>query len=224
MMIFPLMICAASPHRSSTENKSVLSHGEGHDGFLYVQAVFRFVINHGVRAVDDFICDFDVAVSGERVHVDGIFFGQLHAALVGDPAGILLDDLGALFFIRGVNHRAPGFGVNDVGVLEAGIHVIHNLEAGAELARLFARLVHDLGHQLEFGRVSQDHIQAEAGHLEDQALRHRHGFLIGGGVSPRNDHLFAAQVAALLLPNGEQVGQALEGMVDVALHVEHGDA
>ncbi len=48
----------------------------------------------------------------------------------------------------------------------------------------------------------------------------RDRFEIGSSIRPRNDHLLLAQVAALLFHDGHQVGQTLEGMINVALHVE----
>ncbi len=72
--------------------------------------------------------------------------------------------------------------------------------------------------------MGQDHIQPKARHLQDQALRHRQGFLVGGGIGPGDHQLLAAQVAALLFDYGHQIRQDLEGVVDVVLHVEHRDA
>src|SRR5512142_524219 len=61
-------------------------HREGHDGLLGVQPVLGFVVHHRLRAVHDGIGDLDVAVGGQRMHVDRIRLGEPHAALVGDPA------------------------------------------------------------------------------------------------------------------------------------------
>ncbi len=92
------------------------------------------------------------------------------------------------------------------------------------LRGLLAGLIHDLRHQLELGRMRQHDVHAKARHLQNQRLRHRHRLLVRRGIRPRHHHLLAAQIAALLLDDGHQVGQTLEGVIDVALHVEHGHA
>ena len=51
----------------------------------------------------------------------------------------------------------------------------------------------------------------------------RDRLLVAAGVGPAHVDGLAARVAHLL-DDGHQVGQDLEGMVDVALHVEHGHA
>jgi len=45
----------------------------------------------------DAVGDFDVAVGGQRVHIDRVRLGEFHAPLVGDPGRILFDDLGSCF-------------------------------------------------------------------------------------------------------------------------------
>ncbi len=40
-------------------------------------------------------------------------------------------------------------------------------------------------------------------------------------IGPGNDNLLPAKVTALLFHDGHQVRQALEGMINVALHVQH---
>src|SRR3989337_460666 len=189
-----------------------------------MQAVFGFVESYRAWAIHHPVGDLDIAVSRQRVHVDRVRFGQGHLALIGDPMRVFLDDLGDLLRIWCVHHGAPGLGVDDVGVFKGGLHIIHNLETCAELARLLARLVHDLRHQFKLRWMCQNHVQPEAWHLEHQALRHGHRLLVRSRISPGYDHLLASQVAALLLYDGHQVGQNLEGMVDFALHVEHRDA
>ena len=50
-----------------------------------MQAIFGLVIDHALRAVDHRIRDLDVVVSGQAVHINGVFFRHRHPALVGDP-------------------------------------------------------------------------------------------------------------------------------------------
>ena len=49
-------------------------HGQGHDCFLRVEAIFRFVEDDGVWPVDDFGADFFAAMCGQAVHEEIIFF------------------------------------------------------------------------------------------------------------------------------------------------------
>ena len=123
-----------------------------------------------------------------------------------------------------MHHRAPRLGIDDVGVLEGLLHpvgIADHLEARAEFPGLLLRLVHDLRHQLELRRMRQHHVHAKTRHLQNQRLRHRHRLLVRSSISPRHDHLLAAQITALLFDDRHQVGQALERVIDVALHVEH---
>jgi len=78
-----------------------LCHAERQDGFLGVQAVFGFVKDYGVRAVDDLIGNLDIAVGGQGVHIDSIFLGQLHAALIHNPTFVGILDALTLSRVRG---------------------------------------------------------------------------------------------------------------------------
>src|SRR5579864_3667421 len=64
-----------------TSFSSAATHGEGHDRVLDVHAVFGLVVDDRLRAIDDGIGDFDAAVGGQAVHVDGVLFGKRHTAL-----------------------------------------------------------------------------------------------------------------------------------------------
>ena len=185
-----------------------------------MQAIFGFVVHHRVRSVNHLIGDFDVAVCRERVHVNRVRLGEFHPAFVRNPRRILADDFRAFFFVRRVHHRAPGFGVDNVGVFERGVHIVHHLKARAEFFRLLARLLHNLRHQFELRRMCEDDIHAETRHLQNERLRDRHRLLVRRGIRPRYNHFLAAQIAPLLFDDRHQVGEALERMVDVALHIE----
>ena len=69
--------------------------------------------------------------------------------------------------------------------------------------------------------MGQAQVHAEARHQQDEALRHRDRLLVTGGVGPADVHGAAAQIAPEAFHDGHQVGQNLEGVVDVALHIEH---
>ena len=64
-------------------------------------------------------------------------------------------------------------------------------------------------------------VHAEARGGQDERLRHADGLLVAGRVGPADRDRLALE-ATLLLDDGHQVGQGLEGVVDLALHVEHG--
>ena len=66
-----------------------------------VQAVLGFVIDDRVRAVDDLIRNLDVSIGGQGVHIDGIFLGQLHAALIHNPTFVGILDALAFHAVRG---------------------------------------------------------------------------------------------------------------------------
>ncbi len=72
--------------------------------------------------------------------------------------------------------------------------------------------------------MGEGHIHAEARHLEDEGDGHGHGLEVGGGVGPGDDDLLLAQIAPLLFLDGHQIGETLEGMEELALHIEHGGA
>ena len=84
---------------------------------LEVEAVFGFLEDDALGAVDDFVGDFDAAVGGEAVHDDGVFGGggeQFGVDLIGPEHA---EALGLFGFLA---HGNPGVGVDDVGGLDGG--------------------------------------------------------------------------------------------------------
>src|SRR5581483_7213465 len=72
--------------------------------------------------------------------------------------------------------------------------------------------------------MRQHNIHSKARHLENERMGNGHGLLIRRGIRPRDDNLFATQVASFFLNDLHQVGKNLKGMINVALHVEDGHA
>ena len=145
---------------------------------------------------------------------------QLHAPLVADPALVLLRQLERLLRLVEQLLDAPRLRVDDVGAAAGLVHVVGDLERRAVRLRLLLREGHRLLHQLPLGRMGQDDVEAEARHQRDEALRHRHRLRVARRVRPRDGDLAALEVPAELLADRHQVGQRLERVVDVALHVE----
>ena len=71
------------------------------------------------------------------------------------------------------------------------------------------------------GGVGQGHVDAEARHHQDDALRHRDRPHVVGRRSPRHAELQAPGVGPELLADRHVVGEDLARVIDVALHVEH---
>ena len=90
---------------------------------------------------------------------------------------------------------------------------ISNLHAG--LGGVGARLLFDLGHEPELGRVGQGHVEAEARHHQDQALGDGERPHVVGRRGPGDADLETAGLAELL-PDGQVVGQDLARVVDIA--------
>src|SRR5215211_2725881 len=123
------------------KNTQRSAHCQRNNGLLHVQTVFGFIINDRVGAVDHTVGDFDVAVSRQTMHVDGVGLGQAHAPFVGDPVRVLLADVSALGVVGGCQQSTPALGVDNVGILEAGIEIIKLLEAAAKSAHVVLGLL-----------------------------------------------------------------------------------
>ena len=185
-----------------------------------METVLGFRVDHRLRAVDHRVRHFVAAVGREAVHVEGVLVGDGHAALVADPVLVRGGQREALLRIAEVVQRAPALGVDDVRVLEGGVHVVGELEARARRGGVGHRDLHLLGHQLVARRVGQDDVHPEARHQREQALRHAHRFGVARRVGPAHGQAQAAQVAAAQLLQGHEVGEGLTGVVHVALHVD----
>lgn len=206
----PRKICSLpSPHR------------QRHDRVLDVHPVFGLVVDDGLGAVDDGVCDFDAAISREAVHVDGILFCQRHAALVTDPALVTLDHLYHLRIVFDRHQRPPTLGIDNVRANERLVHVMHDLETAAGLSGVVGGVVENFRHQIKLRRVRQHDISAKLREEFDHRLRQRERLGVRFGIGPGHDDLLAAQVVALFLDDSHKVGHRLAGMVDVALHVDH---
>src|ERR1700733_11798743 len=82
------------------------------DGLLGVHAVFGLVEDDGLRAVEDRVGDFGVAMRGEAVHEDGVRLGVGHEGFV-DLIG--LEDWAALGGFGLEPHAGGDGGVDGVG-------------------------------------------------------------------------------------------------------------
>ena len=91
-----------------------LGSAEEHEqeGLLGVHAVFGLVEDDGLRAVEDGVGDFGVAVRGEAVHEDGVGLRVGHQRFV-DLVG--LEDGGALGGLVLEAHAGADVGVDGVG-------------------------------------------------------------------------------------------------------------
>ncbi len=94
-----------------------------------MEAVFGFLEDDGLGAVDDFVGDFDAAVGGEAVHDDG---GGRGGGEEGGVDLIILEDGEAFGFFGFLSHADPSVGVDDVGVFDGlfGIAVAGEIEGG----------------------------------------------------------------------------------------------
>ena len=74
--------------------------------------------------------------------------------------------------------------------------------------------------------MGEHDLHAEARHQADNALRHREGFAVGGGIGPGHRYLFAPEVfhAAHLADDVESVCHGLRRVVDVALEIDESRA
>ena len=82
------------------------------DGFLGVHAVFGLIEDDGLRAVEDGVGDFGVAMRGEAVHEDGVGLSVCHEGFV-DLIG--LEDWGAFGSFVLEAHAGADVGVDGVG-------------------------------------------------------------------------------------------------------------
>lgn len=179
-----------------------------HQRLLGVEAVFRFVPDHGAGTVEDFGGDFLAAVGGEAVHDDGGLVG------VGEELGVELEGAEGLKTIGSFGfeaHRYPGVGVDDVAVLDRGDGVVGDDDFGGV----------DPARQLrEVGLVALGSAEAEfeAAELrgEDPGVAH-----VAGGVAEEADA--QALEVAELLDHGLQVGEELAGVEAVGEGVDDGD-
>ncbi len=97
---------------------------------------------------------------------------------------------------------------------------MHDLKGGAPFFGFVSSLLFDFGHEHEFLGIGKRDIHAKTRHLDDERLRHGDGFEVRGGISPGNNDLLALQIAAFFLHDGHQVSQALEGMINITLHIQ----
>src|ERR1035437_3983485 len=118
-------------------NNFLLRHGQCHDRLGSVQAVFRFVVHHRVRAINDLVRHLIAPISGQRMHVQSIFRSQFHALAVANPVLVSLSDPQGLFGVRSHGVKtAPTLGNDDVGVAKRVVHVVHDLELGSGAPRV----------------------------------------------------------------------------------------
>src|SRR5581483_4270997 len=89
----------------------LLCHRQCHDGLLRVQAILCLIENHRIRTVHHRAGHFNIAIRGERMHVDGVIFGKFHLFFIGDPMFVLVNDLRAFVGIFGRHHGSPRLGI-----------------------------------------------------------------------------------------------------------------
>ncbi len=93
-----------------------------------MQPVLGLIEDRALLPIQHLVADLDVAIGRERMHVNGIVFGQPHLGGVGDPIGVPILDAFPLGRIRRRQQWSPGLGVDDFGTREACLHVLHDFE------------------------------------------------------------------------------------------------
>ena len=182
------------------------------DGLLGVHAVFGLVEDDGLRAVEDRVGDFGVAVRGQAVHEDGVRLRVGHQRFV-DLVG--LEDGGALGGFVLEAHAGADVGVDGVGAGDGLDGVVDEGDAAAGGLGDLDGLVDDV----ELGR--------EAFGRGDGAVRAE---LRGGEHERVADVVAVADVGevkaldgAEALFEGEEVGDGLAGMLEVGERVDDGN-
>ena len=183
-----------------------------------------------MRAVDD-LCGHLVADGGgHAVHKLCAGLGQGHNLVVHNP---LLERLGVLIVrYRGlpvvlqagaeVGRHHVTVGVDEVRILGRLLHIVDDLNVGAACAGKGPGLVNDVLRWGVLLRAGQHklHIGDARGQVEaggDQPHR-RVVLVIGPG-----QHVLDVVETALLLQRGLEVGQRLEGVLEIGGGVEHRD-
>jgi hypothetical protein len=111
--------------------------------------------------------------------------------------------------------------IQDVGVFEALVEIVQDLEARMGLAGVLAPLLDDLGHELELGRMHETQVHTEAGKEKNEALGDADRLGVARRTRPADRRRLAARIAEVL-DDRHNVGKRLVRVVDVALHVQHG--
>ncbi|MPM03482.1 hypothetical protein SDC9_49749 [bioreactor metagenome] len=198
------------------------AHGEGHDGFCRMEPVLSLVVDGGVRAVDDRILHLVHPVGGEGVHVQGMFVGEGHALLRAFPVLVCLkgavDDGLAL-----VGHPvAPVLGDDHIGIPVGLFLVVGDPEGSAVVKGVLLCLLDDpVGHLVAL-RVGQGDFHAVSWKQEGLGERDGDGFLVGGGIGPDDGDLESPGILSPFLLDGHEVGDALQGVIQVVLHADDG--
>ena len=139
------------------------------------------------------------------MHEEGIV-GESHFLGVDSPGTVG----GEHFAIVGVSVGRPVFGIDEIGAFES-----------LELVVLHAGLAHELGSELVAMRVGDDEVVVRSVHPLGKRVGHGLGQCLGVG-SPAEHNLGALH--SLVLLDGDEVGEALQGVAGGSLHGEHGAA
>ena len=162
------------------------------------------------------------------MHVDGFGICQFHQIGVADPVLVGIEDglcLGMVILSHGwLEDRccAPGLGIDDMGVLHGFSHVVADSEGAVGAFGIVAASCQDLVIELHAFRVSQNNFHTHHAGGDDSTLGNGAGLVHARRVGPTHDELGSFECSHLLFDR-EDVGQSLEGMVLVALHVQDGD-
>jgi len=191
-----------------------LGSAEEHEqeSFLGVHAVFGLVEDGGLRAVENGVGDFGVAMGGEAVHEDGVGLRLGHEAFV-DLVG--LEDGGALGGLVLEAHGGADVCVDGVGSGDGFDGIVREGDAAA-------------------GGLGDLHGFVDDVELGCEALRRGYGAvgaeLCGGEHEGVADVVAVADVGeaeagcgAEALFEGEEVGDGLAGVLEIGEGVDDGD-
>ena len=179
---------------------------------MEVEAVFGFLEDEGLGAVEDFVGDFDAAVGGEAVEDDGVRRGGFQQGAV-DLVG--LEDGEAFGFFGFLAHADPGIGVDDVGAaLTASQRVVTGV-GEIEVGNLAHDAVDEFGLELVTRGGGDAESYAEAGAGDHQGA--------GDVVAIADVGEGEAGEFAEVFVNGHEVGHGLAGVGVIGEAVDDGD-
>ncbi|MPM61501.1 hypothetical protein SDC9_108361 [bioreactor metagenome] len=96
---------------------------------------------------------------------------------------------------------------------------MHHFKLGAVFFRVCARHIHHFRHEFEAFRVGERHIEAKARHQRHEGVRHGERTHVFASARPGDHKLAALELVMKLFLDGEEIGNRLGRVPEVALHV-----
>ncbi len=177
-----------------------------------MHAVFGLVEDDRLRAVEDCVGDFGVAMGGEAVHEDCIGLGVGHEGFV-DLVG--LEDGSALGGLVLEAHAGADVGVDGVGSGDGLDGILHEGDAAAGGFGDFDGLVDDVELGAEVFGAGDGAVRAKLGGGEHEG--------VADVVSVADVGEVKTLRGAEALFEGEEVGDGLAGVFEVGERVDDGD-